>query len=1340
MAKTSIFKRVLSSVLSAACVVSGTAFAGATLATQSGFTVNAATASDLPAFSWDNATVYFLLTDRFCNGDTTNDNAYGRQDIDVGDQRATFHGGDFAGITKKINEGYFNDLGVNAIWLTAPYEQIHGYIVGGSNYYHYSYHGYYVLDYTETDKAYGTEQEFQTLVDTAHEHGIRIVMDIVMNHAGYNSMLDMYEFNYGTLKSNWRNFYFNPTKGDTSGYHSTDNIDYDSSSADWGRWWGGDWVRAGLPGYTEGSNDDLTKTLEGLPDFKTEQSKQVSIPTFLKEKWQKNGTYDAKMAKYGSSNTVTGYISTWLAEWVEKYGVDGFRCDTAKHVEFASWKALKTKCVAALKTWKANNPTKKLDDLDFWMTGECWGHGSNKDGYYTDGGFDSMINFETQGGGLLAAGNVANVYSGYASKINNDDSFNVLSYISSHDTVLARGDQYYLGSAFLLLPGAVQIYYGDETCRPLVPGVAVSGDGHAVRSDMNWSSMDTNVLAHWQKVGTFRNNHLSVGGGQNVQLTASSGIAFGRTYSKNGITDKIAAVINAGSNASVTVNVGNMWPNGTQLHNYYDDTYATVSGGSVTFNSGAHGTILIEEPSGPRGVVNVTHINSTDGKTIKTETLSGGIGESYQTSALSMEGFTVSRTEGKTSGTFTEADINVKYYYSFDSSNYAYIVTKYVDASTNAEIADSVTETKRIGTTYTTTAATIKNYEIDTVPSNASGTVKSGTTTVTYKYNYVEPTNVIVHYKNASASSWGNVYVYAYDERSGSATEFTGGWPGTTMTKNGDWYEYSLDADWAQVIFNSGSSANKDPAGNKTPGYVAEGEVWITGGEVYPTGKVTVKYVGSDGKTLGSEVLKGMADGTNSYTTSAKTFTGYTLSSTPSNASGKYTEAPITVIYNYTSTNTDIPVTSVTLSKTTTNLVVGHSTTVTATVSPSNATNQTITWSTSNSSVATVSNGKITAKGAGTATVTAKSNNGKTATVTVKVTSDSGDIAVTGISLSRSTANLLVGHSCTATATITPSNATDQTVTWTSSNTTVATVSNGKITGKKAGTATITAKTSNGKTAKVAVTVKASGEVAVTGITLSRSTANLLVGHSCTATATITPSNATNQTVTWTSSNTTVATVSNGKITGKKAGTATITAKTSNGKTATVAVTVKSDSTTVAVTGITLSRSTANLLVGHSCTATATITPDNATNKTVTWTTSNSSIATVSNGKITAKGVGTCTITAKTNNGKTATVKVTVKADTSTALTNSSKLSKNIITLGTTVTLTGVASGGTSPYKYAFYYKPTTSSTYITLGTEFSSTSSTTFKPTSKGYYDIMISVKDSTGKRVDQTFALSVS
>ena len=136
---------------------------------------------------------------------------------------------------------------------------------------------------------------------------------------------------------------------------------------------------------------------------------------------------------------------------------------------------------------------------------------------------------------------------------------NVLSYISSHDSTLARpSDMYYEASAFLLLPGAVQIYYGDESARPFVKGVPNDGGGgagHSLRSDMNWGQNE-DLVKHWGIVGRFRNNHISVGAGEHIALTASSGTAFARTFDKNGVTDKIAAVLNA--SGSVEINVSNI--------------------------------------------------------------------------------------------------------------------------------------------------------------------------------------------------------------------------------------------------------------------------------------------------------------------------------------------------------------------------------------------------------------------------------------------------------------------------------------------------------------------------------------------------------------------------------------------------------------------------------------------------------------------------------------------------------------------------------------------------------------------------------------------------------------
>ncbi len=167
----------------------------------------------------------------------------------------------------------------------------------------------------------------------------------------------------------------------------------------------------------------------------------------------------------------------------------------------------------------------------------------------------------------------------------------------------------------------------------------------------------------------------------------------------------------------------------------------------------------------------------------------------------------------------------------------------------------------------------------------------------------------------------------------------------------------------------------------------------------------------------------------------------------------------------------------------------------------------------------------------------------------------------------------------------------------------------------------------------------------VTDITLNKSSVTILEQETASVTATIKPSDATNKTVKWTTSNPAVATVSGGTITGVGIGTATITATTSNGLTKTVKVTVKENSNIVKPTGVTLSSSSLTIEEGSTDTLTATVKPTNATNKAVTWSSSNTAVATVdSKGVVTAVSEGTATITVTTINGLTATAKVTVTA------------------------------------------------------------------------------------------------
>ncbi len=350
-------------------------------------------------------------------------------------------------------------------------------------------------------------------------------------------------------------------------------------------------------------------------------------------------------------------------------------------------------------------------------------------------------------------------------------------------------------------------------------------------------------------------------------------------------------------------------------------------------------------------------------------------------------------------------------------------------------------------------------------------------------------------------------------------------------------------------------------------------------------------------------------------------------------------------------TSTAVSVTGVSIDTSGISLEVGSTATVLATVEPANATNKTVAWLTSDAQVATVdSNGVITAEGEGTADITVTTIDGfHTAEVTVTVTAAPiGTVSVSSVSVDNSTISIVDGLTATILATVAPANATDKSVTWSSSSTSVATVDNGVITAAGAGTATITVTTSDGShTAEVTVTVTAApiGTVSVSSVSVDNSTISIVDGLTATILATVAPANATDKSVTWSSSSTSVATVDNGVITAAGAGTATITVTTSDGShTAEVTVTVTAAPIgTVSVSSVSVDNSTISIVDGSTATVTATVLPSNATDNSVTWSSSSTSVATVDNGVITAAGAGTATITVTTTDGLyTATVAVTV--------------------------------------------------------------------------------------------------
>ena len=338
-------------------------------------------------------------------------------------------------------------------------------------------------------------------------------------------------------------------------------------------------------------------------------------------------------------------------------------------------------------------------------------------------------------------------------------------------------------------------------------------------------------------------------------------------------------------------------------------------------------------------------------------------------------------------------------------------------------------------------------------------------------------------------------------------------------------------------------------------------------------------------------------------------------------------------------------------------LNAGETTQLSVVVKPDNATNKKVEYSTTNANVATVdANGLVKAVGEGRAYIYAKSADGPSDSVYVYVRKAApqppAEVKVTNVSVDRRYLTLEEGENYTLTATVSPADATNKTINYSSSDSRVATVdANGNITAVKAGSAYIYAKSVDGPYAYSYVTVKAKetpqppAEVKVTNITLDTRYLRLDAGKKYELNYTVYPYNATDKTLTWTSSNENVATVENGVITAIGRGSAYITATSTNGVQTSCYVDVYGEAKPVKVTGIYFSDRQLGLKVGETKAASVLFTPNNATNKSVTYSSLNSSIARVDeNGNITGVRPGTVYIYARSVDGPYAYLQVTVRS------------------------------------------------------------------------------------------------
>ncbi|SES43139.1 pullulanase [Salipaludibacillus aurantiacus] len=500
-------------------------------------------------FDWDEAMIYFMLTDRFFDGNEGNNDPYG-MNYDSYDEypRGTYQGGDFKGITERLD--YLDDLGINTIWISPIVDNIQHDVRFNaddshpSNHPYFGYHGYWASDFTELNPHFGTMEEFHEMIDEAHDRGMKIMVDVVLNHTGYG----LKEID-GEIPEDER----------PAGYPSDEEREFFS-----------DMLRQGA----NVGGDEVTGELAGLPDFITEDPE------------------------------VREQIIEWQTDWIEKSRtengntIDYFRVDTVKHVEDTTWMTFKNELTRAMPEFK--------------MIGESWGAGQSDDhGYLNSGMMDSLLDFEFKNtarqfanGNLERANSQLEVRNGQL-----DNTATLGQFLGSHDEAgfleLVDGDvgKLLVASALqVTAKGQPVIYYGEE--------LGLSGaDNYPFydnRYDMPWDEIDAgtyeglDIYDHYQKLLSFRNDYSDIfARGDRSHVSGSDDDEF-LLFNRSFDGESVYVGLNVAENPQeVTLQVSG--EDVTVTDAYSGETYEATAEQEVTFTVPARadgGTLLLTAAGG----------------------------------------------------------------------------------------------------------------------------------------------------------------------------------------------------------------------------------------------------------------------------------------------------------------------------------------------------------------------------------------------------------------------------------------------------------------------------------------------------------------------------------------------------------------------------------------------------------------------------------------------------------------------------------------------------------------------------------------------------------------------
>lgn len=271
------------------------------------------------------------------------------------------------------------------------------------------------------------------------------------------------------------------------------------------------------------------------------------------------------------------YLIAWIAAWVEEFGIDGFRCDIVENVHTNRWSELYNACNGALARWRKKHPSETASEWteNFFMTGDFEPSGIEYQKKYADIGFSNIVNCNFPKKGDLDS--IVYVWQAYSDSIASHPNWVPFNYLNnSYHRDADMDNMHDCATTLLLAPGIAQIFYGDETRRPLSDARFNIDSAQAFRSDMNWDSIDNDLLRHFKKLALIRKAHPAIGYGKQQTIDSHTCLRY---------TDTDTVLIRLKPIEGEAIYVAPYFKDGEEVTELYSGEKCTVKNGKITYQA-----------------------------------------------------------------------------------------------------------------------------------------------------------------------------------------------------------------------------------------------------------------------------------------------------------------------------------------------------------------------------------------------------------------------------------------------------------------------------------------------------------------------------------------------------------------------------------------------------------------------------------------------------------------------------------------------------------------------------------------------------------------------------------